>query len=123
MWPSWVLPAQKIDADEPDWVPGYSVEGTYWLNSQLVSELDDDELARIRNKEIGFVFRHSTFWPAPRRCTMWNAADLRRHSDGRAPWSDAKGALAAVGMESRMSHKPNELSGGQRQLWRLREHW
>jgi putative ABC transport system ATP-binding protein len=42
--------------------------GRYWLNGQLVSDLDDDQLARIRNKEI----RPSTCWPGPHRCTMWN---------------------------------------------------
>ena len=47
----------KIDIDEPDRLPGHSQPGQYWLNGQQVSELDDDELARIRNKEIGFVFQ------------------------------------------------------------------
>ena len=90
-------------------------KGQYWLNAQLVSELDDDELARIRNKEIGFVFQ--TFNLLARATALHNVelpliyagvpADQRSER--------AKEALSAVGMESRMSHKPNELSGGQRQ--------
>jgi len=90
-------------------------KGQYWLNNQLVSELDDDELARIRNKEIGFVFQ--TFNLLARATALHNvelpliyagvAADERIER--------AKDSLRAVGMESRMMHKPNELSGGQRQ--------
>src|SRR5476651_398520 len=90
-------------------------KGHYWLNSQLVSELDDDELARIRNKEIGFVFQ--TFNLLARATALHNV-ELPLIYAG-IPTSErierAKGALAAVGMESRMMHKPNELSGGQRQ--------
>jgi putative ABC transport system ATP-binding protein len=89
-------------------------QGKYWLNAQLVSELDDDELARIRNKEIGFVFQ--TF-NLPRATALHNV-ELPLIYAG-IPTDErmerAKGALTAVGMESRMSHKPNELSGGQRQ--------
>src|ERR1700746_2965111 len=90
-------------------------QGQYWLNSQLVSELDDDELARIRNKEIGFVFQ--TFNLLARATSLHNVElpliYAGMPSDERA--ERAKEALSAVGMESRMSHKPNELSGGQRQ--------
>jgi putative ABC transport system ATP-binding protein len=90
-------------------------QGKYWLNSQLVSELDDDELARIRNKEIGFVFQ--TFNLLARATALHNV-ELPLIYAGiptEERMERAKGALAAVGMESRMSHKPNELSGGQRQ--------
>ena len=90
-------------------------QGQYWLNQQLVSELDDDELAHIRNKEIGFDFQ--TFNLRARATALHNvelpliyagiAADEREER--------AKESLTAVGMGSRMMHKPNELSGGQRQ--------
>jgi putative ABC transport system ATP-binding protein len=90
-------------------------QGKYWLNSQLVSELDDDELARIRNKEIGFVFQ--TFNLLARATALHNV-ELPLIYAG-IPTDErmerAKASLAAVGMEARMHHKPNELSGGQRQ--------
>jgi putative ABC transport system ATP-binding protein len=90
-------------------------QGRYWLNNQLVSELDDDELARIRNKEIGFVFQ--TFNLLARATALHNV-ELPLIYAG-VPTEErverAKGTLTAVGMESRMMHKPNELSGGQRQ--------
>jgi putative ABC transport system ATP-binding protein len=90
-------------------------KGRYWLNSQLVSELDDDELARIRNKEIGFVFQ--TFNLLPRASALHNV-ELPLIYAGMAPQQRierAKESLDAVGMGPRMNHKPNELSGGQRQ--------
>ena len=90
-------------------------QGRYWLNSQLVSELDDDELARIRNKEIGFVFQ--TFNLLARATALHNVELPLIYAgiptEERA--QRAKAALTAVGMEARMLHKPNELSGGQRQ--------
>ena len=89
--------------------------GLYYLNGKLVSDMDDDELARIRNKEIGFVFQ--TFNLLPRASALHNVelpliyAGLG--SEERA--EKAKVALRAVDLEPRMYHKPNELSGGQRQ--------
>ena len=90
-------------------------EGEYWLNGHRVSELGDDALARIRNKEIGFVFQ--TFNLLPRATALHNVelplvyAGLR--SRERRELSIE--ALDRVGLKDRMQHRPNELSGGQRQ--------
>src|SRR5437588_2233321 len=90
-------------------------QGQYWLNGKNVSEMDDDELARIRNQEIGFVFQ--TFNLLARATALHNVELPLIY--GGVPAGEraerAKGALSAVGMEARMTHKPNELSGGQRQ--------
>ncbi len=90
-------------------------KGNYWLNGQLVSELDDDELARIRNKEIGFVFQ--TFNLLARASSLHNVELPLIYAGLPAEEriDRAKKVLALVGMDSRMNHKPNELSGGQRQ--------
>src|SRR5512146_564579 len=90
-------------------------KGKYWLNGQLVSELDDDQLARIRNKEIGFVFQ--TFNLLARATSLHNVElPLIYNGTPAAERTErAKKALTDVGLESRMHHKPNELSGGQRQ--------
>ena len=89
--------------------------GEYWLNGQEVSRMSDDALARVRNKEIGFVFQ--TFNLLPRATALQNvelplvyagvpSGERRRK---------AAAALERVGLGDRMDHKPNELSGGQRQ--------
>jgi len=90
-------------------------KGNYWLNGNLVSELDDDELARIRNKEIGFVFQ--TFNLLARATALHNVELPLIYSGTPAEEriERAKSALRSVDLEDRMNHKPNELSGGQRQ--------
>jgi putative ABC transport system ATP-binding protein len=89
--------------------------GQYWLNGKLVSEMDDDELAYIRNKEIGFVFQ--TFNLLPRATALHNVElPLIYNGTSRGQRIDmAKRALERVELGDRMNHRPNELSGGQRQ--------
>ncbi len=89
--------------------------GEYWLNGQKVSDLADDDLARIRNKEIGFVFQ--TFNLLPRADALHNVELplIYAGMPARERRQRAARALERVGLGDRMDHRPNELSGGQRQ--------
>ena len=89
--------------------------GLYYLNGNLVSDMDDDELARIRNQEIGFVFQ--TFNLLARATALHNVELPLVYAGVPSKIRDqrAKEALRAVDLEARMLHKPSELSGGQRQ--------
>jgi putative ABC transport system ATP-binding protein len=89
--------------------------GEYWLNGQEVSRLSDDQLARVRNREIGFVFQ--TFNLLPRATALHNV-ELPLVYAGRSGQERralAAEALVRVGLGDRLHHRPNELSGGQRQ--------
>lgn len=90
-------------------------KGEYWLNGKQVSQMDDDELAYIRNKEIGFVFQ--TFNLLPRASALHNVELplIYNGTPSAKRLEMAKKALESVELGHRMTHKPNELSGGQRQ--------
>jgi putative ABC transport system ATP-binding protein len=89
--------------------------GVYWLNGKLVSRMGDDELARIRNREIGFVFQ--TFNLLPRATALQNVELPLIYSGmpSRERLERARATLRLVELADRMDHRPNELSGGQRQ--------
>ncbi|MBT8336011.1 MAG: ABC transporter ATP-binding protein [Gemmatimonadetes bacterium] len=89
--------------------------GEYWLNGQLVSELSDDDLARVRNREIGFVFQ--TFNLLPRATCLHNVELPLVYAGvpGKERRRRAAEKLELVGLGDRMDHKPPEISGGQRQ--------
>ncbi|MEP6574042.1 MAG: ABC transporter ATP-binding protein [Gemmatimonadota bacterium] len=89
--------------------------GEYWLNGQEVSRMTDDALARVRNREIGFVFQ--TFNLLPRATALHNVELPLVYGgfNSRERRRRAEAALVRVGLGDRMQHRPNELSGGQRQ--------
>jgi putative ABC transport system ATP-binding protein len=90
-------------------------QGKYYLNSRLVSQMNDDELAFIRNKEIGFVFQ--TFNLLPRATALHNVELplIYNGTESKERLEKARKALKMVDLEDRVTHKPNELSGGERQ--------
>jgi putative ABC transport system ATP-binding protein len=90
-------------------------DGSYWLNGQEVSRMSDDALARVRNREIGFVFQ--TFNLLPRATALHNVELPLVYGgvSGKERQERAQQALEKVELMSRASHRPNELSGGQRQ--------
>ena len=94
---------------------GTPTSGEYWLNGSLVSDMKDDALARVRNREIGFVFQ--TFNLLPRATALHNVElPLVYAGVGSAERKKrAVEALERVQLKDRMDHRPNELSGGQRQ--------
>jgi putative ABC transport system ATP-binding protein len=90
-------------------------KGQYWINGNQVAEMTDDELAKIRNKEIGFVFQ--TFNLLARATALHNVELPLIYAGMKSAERDekARAALASVELGDRVTHRPNELSGGQRQ--------
>lgn len=90
-------------------------DGDYWLNGRRVSELSDDQLARVRNRDIGFVFQ--TFNLLPRATSLHNVELplIYAGTSAKRRRRRAEDKLRRVGLADRMDHKPPELSGGQRQ--------
>ena len=88
--------------------------GDYFLDGESVAELDDDQLADIRNRKVGFIFQ--TFNLLPRATALANVMLPIRYSENRENQKERAGAaLESVGLGDRMDHRPNELSGGQQQ--------
>ncbi|TFW27796.1 ABC transporter ATP-binding protein [Massilia horti] len=89
--------------------------GQYWLNGREVAAMSGDDLARVRNQEIGFIFQ--SFHLLPRASALDNVAQplIYRGTPLRERLAQAERALKRVGLGERMHHRPNELSGGQRQ--------
>ena len=90
-------------------------EGSYYLNGQDVSGLSDDQLAHIRNKEIGFVFQQFNLLPRTTALRQVELPLMYAGLSGRERHGRARAALEAVGLGDRVGHKPDELSGGQQQ--------
>ena len=89
--------------------------GTYWLDGEDVSQMSDDELARVRNKRIGFVFQNYNLLPRTPALKQVVLPMMYAGLNRRERREQAEGALRAVGLGDRMDHRPDELSGGQQQ--------
>ena len=105
---------QKINSDEHNWLFGFSNGGKYKLNNKDVSNMSEDELADIRNKEIGFVFQTFNFCRELQQLIMFPTLVYAGYLEKRNEM-----AIKALkdDLFDRATHKPNELSGGQRQRY------
>lgn len=90
-------------------------DGTYWLNGDDVSDLTDDQQARIRNQQIGFVFQQFNLLPRTKAIKQVTLPLMYAGYGRRERFQRAEEALRAVGLGDRMDHRPDELSGGQQQ--------